>query len=78
MKRYSVSQYGFYPDLADARQTIESWRQHYNRERPHSSLQYRTPEEVRQEWEEAYGKDGSIGNLGKLSEFPIFPKARRR
>ena len=68
----------WFTSLADARQTIESWRQHYNRERPHSALQYRTPEEVRQEWEEAYGKDGSIGSLGKLSEFPTFQKARRR
>ena len=25
--------------LADARQTIESWYKHYNRERPHSALQ---------------------------------------
>ena len=39
----------WFTSLADARQTIESWRQHYNRERPHSSLQYRTPKEVRQE-----------------------------
>jgi hypothetical protein len=31
--------------LADARQTIESWRLDYNRVRPHSSLGYLTPEE---------------------------------
>ena len=36
----------WFTSLADARQSIESWRQHYNRERPHSALQYRTPEEV--------------------------------
>lgn len=29
----------------------ESWRKYYNRERPHSSLNYRTPEEFRREWE---------------------------
>ena len=61
----------WFTSLADARQTIESWRQHYNRERPHSSLQYRTPEEVRQEWEEAYGKDGSLGALENSSSLPL-------
>lgn len=34
--------------LADARQTIEAWRQDYNRARPHSALGYRPPEEFRQ------------------------------
>ena len=61
----------WFTSLADARQTIESWRQHYNRERPHSALQYRTPEEVRHEWEEAYGKDGSSGALENSSSFPL-------
>ena len=32
-------------NLADARQKIEAWRLHYNAERPHSSLDYRTPDE---------------------------------
>lgn len=32
-------------NLADARAKIESWRQEYNTDRPHSSLDYRTPEE---------------------------------
>lgn len=31
----------------EAKVVIESWRQHYNEERPHSSLQYRTPVEFR-------------------------------
>lgn len=31
--------------LPDARATIEQWRQFYNRERGHSALGYRTPEE---------------------------------
>ena len=31
--------------LDDARQIVEAWRQDYNRERPHSALGYRTPEE---------------------------------
>ncbi len=37
----------WFVDLADARRTVEAWRIDYNRVRPHSSLGYRTPEEVR-------------------------------
>jgi putative transposase len=33
--------------LDDARRTVESWRQDYNRSRPHSALGYRSPEEFR-------------------------------
>jgi putative transposase len=33
--------------LADARRTVEAWRQDYNRARPHSALGYRSPEEFR-------------------------------
>jgi putative transposase len=32
-------------NVGDARRRIEAWRWHYNVERPHSSLQYRTPNE---------------------------------
>jgi putative transposase len=32
-------------NLADARRKIEQWRVQYNSQRPHSSLDYRTPEE---------------------------------
>ena len=35
----------WFMNLADARAKIESWRQEYNADRPHSSLDYRTPEE---------------------------------
>jgi putative transposase len=35
----------WFSSLAEARVMIESWRQHYNGERPHSSLEYRTPGE---------------------------------
>jgi putative transposase len=34
--------------LNDARCTLSTWRQDYNTERPHSSLDYRTPHEFRQ------------------------------
>ena len=61
----------WFTSLADAWQTIESWCQHYNRERPHSVVQYLPPDEVRQEWEEAYGKDGSPGTLENSLGFPL-------
>jgi putative transposase len=34
--------------LADARQIVETWRQDYNQERPHSALGYQTPVEFAQ------------------------------
>jgi len=34
--------------LADARRTVEAWREDYNQVRPHSALHYRTPAEARQ------------------------------
>ena len=34
----------YFPTLARARAEIELWRQDYNRVRPHSALDYRTPE----------------------------------
>ena len=36
----------WFTSLADAKKRIENWRQQYNAERPHSSIQDRTPEEV--------------------------------
>ena len=33
----------WFRDLADARRTIDAWREHYNAVRPHSSLGYRPP-----------------------------------
>lgn len=35
----------WFVNLADARRKIEAWRKEYNGERPHSSLDYRTPDE---------------------------------
>jgi len=40
-------------NIHHARSVIESWRQHYNQERPHSSLGYLTPDEYRQQLEQA-------------------------
>jgi putative transposase len=42
----------WFRNLAEARVMIESWRRHYNEQRPHSSLQDQTPSEFRQ-WAEA-------------------------
>ncbi|GAC1434001.1 MAG: hypothetical protein NVSMB6_31420 [Burkholderiaceae bacterium] len=39
----------------EAKVVIEDWRQHYNTVRPHSSLQYETPE--------AFGRKQSMGLL---------------
>jgi transposase InsO family protein len=36
----------WFTSLADARHIIEAWRQDYNQVRPHSSLNYATPQEV--------------------------------
>jgi putative transposase len=35
----------WFVNLADARAKIENWRQEYNADRPHSSLDYRTPDQ---------------------------------
>ena len=41
--RESLNQHWF-RWLAEAARVIEAWRQHYNRERPHSALGYEPPE----------------------------------
>ena len=38
----------WFTDIQEARELTEKWRTDYNTERPHSSLNYRTPMEVRQ------------------------------
>lgn len=42
--------------VAEARVRLESFRQHYNSERPHSSLGYRSPLEFKRAWEQAQAK----------------------
>ena len=46
----------WFASLEDARRTIEDWRIDYNQERPHSSLGYRTPEEVHHELIRAFDR----------------------
>ena len=41
-----------FASLAEAKVVIEAWRNHYNQERPHSSLGYRTPLEFKAAWQE--------------------------
>ena len=55
--------------LNDVRRTLASWRQEYNCERPHSSLDYRTPEEFRQTL--GRGKDGDADALENATRFPL-------
>lgn len=55
--------------LNDVRTTLEKWRQEYNCERPHSGLDYRTPEEFRQTLDR--GKDGDTAALENAARFPL-------
>jgi hypothetical protein len=57
--------------LAEARATIEAWRQDYNQCRPHSALGYRTPEEFAKTSAGGYGKDGGKAALENASRFPL-------
>lgn len=41
--------------VLEAQVITERWRRYYNEERPHSSLDYRTPAEFRPRWEAAHG-----------------------
>ena len=55
--------------LNDVRTTLEKWRQEYNCERPHSGLDYRTPEEFRQILDR--GKEGDTTALENATRFPL-------
>jgi putative transposase len=55
--------------LNDVRATLENWRQEYNCERPHSGLNYKTPEEFRQILDR--GKDGDEVALENINRFPL-------
>jgi len=50
--------------LNDVRTTLETWRQEYNWERPHSSLAYRTPAE--------FSTIAGYGNVESKERFPHF------
>ena len=61
----------WFSDLAEARETIEAWRQDYNQCRPHSALGYRTPEEFAAATAGDCGKDGGRAALENASRFPL-------
>jgi hypothetical protein len=50
--------HNWFHTLADAKQKIERWRMEYNQERPHSSLEYRTPEEFAKAYSELTNRMG--------------------
>lgn len=58
----------WFRNLAEARQNIEDWRREYNEERPHSSLDYRPPEE--------YAKHCSEHTSGMAAIRPDRPSER--
>ncbi len=60
--------------LGDVRQKLADWREEYNCERPHSSLDYRTPAEFRATLNLATG----YGRCGKQTTLPTSPQPRRR
>lgn len=39
-----------FEDVPEAQRTLNRWQRHYNLERPHSSLGYRTPQEFSEQW----------------------------
>jgi putative transposase len=45
--------------LLEASVVTDRWRQHYNTQRPHSSLDYQTPEAFRRQWDAAHGSGPS-------------------
>jgi putative transposase len=51
----------WFESLADARQILEGWRQEYNQERPHSSLEDKTPSEFVAQWQQLQRLQRSAG-----------------
>lgn len=65
----------WFVSLADARRTIEKWREYYNQERPHSALGYRTPIEFANAIAAGggCGKDAGSARLEDAPRFPLSP-----
>jgi putative transposase len=64
----------WFSDLADARDKIAQWQQDYNEERPHSSLQYRTPVEFAAQSAVSFytaGVGQGVSNADPLPHTPI-------
>jgi putative transposase len=72
----------WFQNLFDAKRKIAEWRREYNQERPHSSLEYLTPNEyAARNAKASYGKDAcqktaSLENAEeRVSHFPTAPAA---
>ena len=63
----------WFTDLADAREKIAQWKQDYNEERPHSSLQYRTPVEFAAQSAASFSRDGVVQEASNASPLPHTP-----
>ncbi len=76
--REECLQVSWFRNLFDARRQIETWRRHYNTDRPHSSLGYRTPLEFaalsRAAGQCSAGVGQGISNADPLPHTPIPPK----
>jgi putative transposase len=42
-----------FQDLENAKKRIESWRRYYNEKRPHTAIEFKTPNEFEEEWKKA-------------------------
>jgi putative transposase len=69
----------WFRNLFDARRKIAHWKTEYNEQRPHSSLDYRTPAEFAQVvLTQSYGKDVAYAHLENaygVYHFPTAPAA---
>lgn len=67
----------WFTNLLDARRKIAAWKNEYNEQRPHSSLDYRTPNEFAEICRtNGYGKDGDfvhLENANGVSHFATAP-----
>ena len=63
----------WFQNLFDARRKIARWRREYNEQRPHSSLNYRTPAEFAAAV--SYGKDAGCARLENAAGVSHFPTA---
>jgi len=57
-------------NLFDARRKIARWRDEYNRERPHSALNYRTPQEFARQWSASSSLVSRTAEIGPGSRQP--------
>ena len=63
----------WFRNLFDARRKIADWRREYNEQRPHSSLNYKTPMEFAADL--SYGKDAGCARLENADRVSHFPTA---